>query len=51
MRPFEGLQRIAVVIVPTDEEYKTRREAQQKEEGKDVPDDAILEMKGRTIAP
>ena len=33
--------------MPTDEEYKSRREAQQKEEGKDVPDDAILEMKGR----
>ena len=50
MRPFEGFQRIAVVIVPTDEEYKKRRELQQKDEGKDVPDEAILEMKGRSAS-
>ena len=47
MRPFEGFQRKAVVIVPTDVEYKRRCETREKEEGKEVPDSAVLEMKGR----
>ena len=46
MRPFEGFQRKAIVIVPTDEEFKRRCEQREKEEGKDVPDSAVLEMKG-----
>ena len=46
MRPFEGFQRKAIVIVPTDEEFKRRCEQREKEEGKDVPDTAVLEMKG-----
>ncbi|KAJ8308856.1 hypothetical protein KUTeg_013730 [Tegillarca granosa] len=46
MMPFEGFQRKAVVIVPTDEDYKSRCEAQAKEEGKDVPEKAVIEMKG-----
>lgn len=51
MQPFEGFERRAVVIVPTDEEYKTRLEAQQKVEGKEVPESAIYEMKGRRETP
>ena len=47
MRPFEGFQRKAVVIVPTDEEFKNRCAQREKEEGKEVPDSAVLEMKGR----
>lgn len=47
MQPFEGFQRKAVVIVPTDEEFKKRVETRTKEEGKDVPEKAVLEMKGR----
>ena len=47
MRPFEGFQRKAVVIVPTDEVFKERIAKREKEEGKDVPEQAILEMKGR----
>jgi hypothetical protein len=49
MRPFEGFQRKAIVIVPSDEEFKRRCEEREKEEGKDVPDSAVLEMKGGRI--
>jgi heterogeneous nuclear ribonucleoprotein U-like protein 1 len=47
MQPFEGFQRKAVVIVPSDEEFEKRVETREKEEGKDVPEKAVLEMKGR----
>ena len=46
MRNFAGFKRRAVVIVPTDEEFKKRIEKRTSEEGKDVPDSAVLEMKG-----
>ena len=49
MRPFEGFQRKAIVIVPTDEVFKERCEQREKEEGKEVPDSAVLEMKGRVV--
>lgn len=51
MRPFEGFKRKAVVIVPTDEEFKRRCEKQEKEEGKDVPDHAVMEMKANFTLP
>ena len=38
--------RKAVVIVPSEEDYKARLEAQEKAETKDVPDNAVMEMKG-----
>jgi hypothetical protein len=38
--------RKAVVIVPSDEDYKARIEAQEKAEVKEVPDTAVMEMKG-----
>lgn len=47
MQPFEGFQRKAIVIVPIEEEFKKRLESQEKDEGKEVPERAILEMKGR----
>jgi len=47
MRPFEAFQRRAVVIVPTDDEFQRRCEQREKVEGKEIPDSAVLEMKGR----
>jgi heterogeneous nuclear ribonucleoprotein U-like protein 1 len=47
MQPFKGFNRVAVVVVPSEEDLKTRTELQAKEEGKDVPNNSVLEMKGR----
>lgn len=49
MRPFEGFQRKAIVICPTDADLKERTIKRTDEEGKDVPDHAVLEMKGRNL--
>lgn len=46
MKSFDKYKRIAVVIVPTDQEFRNRIAKREKEEGKDVPDAAVLEMKG-----
>ncbi|XP_069692636.1 heterogeneous nuclear ribonucleoprotein U-like protein 1 isoform X2 [Periplaneta americana] len=51
MRGFEGFVRRAVVVVPTDEEFKRRCEKREKVEGKDVPDSAVLEMKANFVLP
>jgi len=51
VRPFEGMTRKAVVIVPNEEDYKARIEAQEKEETKDVPDTAVMEMKANFGLP
>ena len=51
VRPFEGMTRKAVVIVPSEEDYKARTEAQKKEESNDVPDNAVMEMKGTWPIP
>ena len=47
MAHFEGFHRKAVVIVPSDEEFKNRFSKKEKEEGKWVPETAVNEMKGR----
>ena len=40
------MTRKAIVIVPSEEDYKARIEAQEKAQCKDVPDNAVMEMKG-----
>ena len=35
-----------MVLVPSDEDYKGRCKAQEDAGAKDIPDDAIMEMKG-----
>ncbi|CAI2735211.1 unnamed protein product [Schistosoma spindalis] len=51
MRPFEGFKRKAIVIVPTDEEFRRRIAQREKEEGKEVPETAVLEMKANFGIP
>ncbi|CAH1261467.1 HNRNPU [Branchiostoma lanceolatum] len=51
MTPFEGFQRKAIVVVPTDEEFKKRCEKRTSVEGKEVPDEAVLEMKANFTLP
>ena len=51
MRPFEGFQRKAIVICPTDEDLKDRTVKRTDEEGKDVSAVAVLEMKANFTLP
>ncbi|CAL1261481.1 unnamed protein product [Larinioides sclopetarius] len=51
MRNFEGFKRIAVVVVPTEAEYRRRCDKRDREEGKEVPDQAVLEMKANFKLP
>ncbi|KAF5304618.1 hypothetical protein FQR65_LT07900 [Abscondita terminalis] len=51
MRLFEGFKRRAVVVVVGDDEQAKRRAQQEAQDGKDVPDSAILEMKANMSLP
>lgn len=51
MRSFDGFKRRAVVIVPADDEFQRRVAKREAEEGKDVPDSAVLEMKANFKVP
>ncbi|XP_067938528.1 heterogeneous nuclear ribonucleoprotein U-like protein 2 isoform X2 [Watersipora subatra] len=51
MRPFVGFKRKAVVVLPTDKVFRERIEKRTKEEGKEVPETAVLEMKANFSMP
>jgi len=50
MSSFDGFKRRAVVLVPTDAEFQRRVAKREAEEGKDIPDSAVLDMKGTFLA-
>lgn len=49
MRTFEGYQRKALIIVPKHDVYKQRLDKRIKEQGRDIPDYAVIEMKGEAL--
>ncbi|XP_078495400.1 heterogeneous nuclear ribonucleoprotein U-like protein 1 isoform X2 [Ciona intestinalis] len=51
LRSFEGFHRRAIVIVPSEEEFKSRLDKRTKDEGKEIPNIAIFEMKANFSLP
>lgn len=46
LREFSGYRRIAAVVVVNEEDQRQRAAAREAADGKEVPDAAILDMKG-----
>ena len=51
MNTFSGCRRIAAVVVTTDEVLKERTAKREEEEGKIVPESAVMEMKANFVLP
>ena len=51
MSNFRGYRRIAAVVVTTDEVLKERTAKSEEEEGKIIPESAVLEMKANFVLP
>uniref|UniRef100_H3ALN7 Heteroous nuclear ribonucleoprotein U like 2 n=1 Tax=Latimeria chalumnae TaxID=7897 RepID=H3ALN7_LATCH len=49
--PFKGFSRKAVVVVPADEEWKTRLNRRTEEEGEEVSEMTLLQMKANFCVP
>ncbi|CAG5125307.1 unnamed protein product, partial [Candidula unifasciata] len=51
MQPFEGFHRRAVVVLPSDEVFTKRVKERTEDEGKDIPESAVNEMKANYTLP
>jgi heterogeneous nuclear ribonucleoprotein U-like protein 1 len=51
MRVFGDFKRVAVIVVPEEEEYKKRFKERIDKEGKDLPDHTINELKANISLP
>uniref|UniRef100_F7ESB4 Heterogeneous nuclear ribonucleoprotein U-like 2 n=1 Tax=Xenopus tropicalis TaxID=8364 RepID=F7ESB4_XENTR len=51
MNCFKGFQRKAVVVVPSEEEWKKRVEQRKEKEGEIIPETVLLEMKANFNIP
>jgi len=50
-RPFEKMKRKCVVLVPTNEDWEARRKKQEEEGERNIPEDAVNEMKANIAFP
>jgi heterogeneous nuclear ribonucleoprotein U-like protein 1 len=51
MRVYGDFKRIAVIVVPNEEEYKKRTKLRLETEGKDIPEAAVNEMRANLTLP
>ena len=51
LKPFSGFQCKAIVVVPSDDEFRRRVQAREAKDGKEVPDAAVLNMKANFVLP